>query len=236
MKKVFLMVFVSVLLFSCSPVIDGNGTITSETYVPISNFTKVSLDAAIDITILQGTQKSVTVSGSENLLEYFKITATGGVLRIGMKPENTYTNMDLTAVVVMPSVTEIIATHAGNILVDSFPTIGNLKLETSGSGNISTMNGLRIGTLTANIFNSGSIAVEGIVNNQNISITGSGNYDAFNLFSNNSYVNIQGSGIASVNAKILLDATISGSGNILYKREPEIQSNLTGTGTIIDAN
>ncbi len=236
MKKIIAFCILSLLLYSCATEIAGDGAISTQTYTPVTNFTKVSVDHDIDVTITQGAQKAVHITGYDNLLEHVKITASGGVLRIGMDNENTYTNMNLTAIVVIPSITEVSATHAGNISIETFPAISSLTLNTSGSGNIITMSGLSMSTLAAHITNTGSVTVSGSVDQQTIDITGSGNYDAFDLFSNTTTVNCIGSGDASVNAKILLDATIIGSGNILYKRYPEIQSTITGSGILIDSN
>ncbi len=225
-------------LFSCVGEIIGSGAVSTQTYTPVSNFTKVSVDHNIDVLITYGTTKKVHVTGYDNLLEHIKISATGGTLRIGMKDENTYQNMNVTATVVMPGFTELIVTHEGNITVDTlYPSnVPNLTLRSEGSGNIEFISDLSIGTLNAYMNNTGSIEISGLVMDQTILMSGSGDYHAFDLRSNNSTVDLSGSGNAEVNVKMLLNAIISGSGNISYKRYPSINSTLTGTGLLIDAN
>ena len=236
-KRILLLAcFISIILFSCTPEIAGSGSIITQTYTPFSNFTKVSVDADIDVTVTYGLQKSVKVTGYSNLMDHFKISASGGVLRIGMKTEYTYTNMNLTAIVVMPSITQLTVTNAGNISIDTFPTTPNLTLVAEGSGNISALTALRIGSLTTNISSTGSIDISGTVNDENVEISGSGNFNAYSLRSSNCTVNSMSSGNSYVNARVLLTALISGSGNVYYKTYPDTTSTITGTGTLIDAN
>lgn len=229
--------FVCLFLFSCSTEIVGEGGISTQTYTPASNFTKVSVDDDIDVRITYGTTKKIHVTGYDNLLENVKITATGGVLRIGMKPDYTYTNMNISAQVIMPSFTELSVTHAGNIEIDSFANdIPNLSLIVSGSGNVTALHHPNIGNLTANLSNSGSADINGHAKNQYINLTGTGNFTGFDCGSNTSTINITGAGNAEVSLKLLLTANISGSGNVYYKRYPDIVSTITGTGAVIDAN
>lgn len=227
----------SLFVFSCTPEITGSGSISTQTYTPVANFTKVSVDHAINVSITYGTQKNIYVTGYDNLLDYLKISASGGLLKIGMKTEYTYANMNLTANVVMPSFTELIVTNAGSISIDSFTNnIPNLILQTSGSGNIASLKNLSIGSLNANISNVGFIDIIGTVGMQSVNITGSGNYNAFGLYSDTTTVNSTTSGNAFVNAEFRLYAIINGSGNISYKGFPIIDSTITGTGILINAN
>jgi hypothetical protein len=233
----FIISLFALVLFSCSTEITGEGTIVTDTYTPGANFTKVSVDADIDVTITYGTTKKVYVTGYDNLLEYVKLSATGGVLKIGMKPDYTFTNMNLTAVVVMPTFTGLTVTNAGSIQVDSFAnTLPTVQLEISGSGNIEALHHPHITSLNANLTNSGSVQMNGFAGTQTLTMAGSGSYYGFNQYSNYSEIHISGNGNAEVNPKLLLDASISGAGNIYYKRYPQIISHITGTGVIVDSN
>jgi hypothetical protein len=225
------------LISSCSTEITGEGGIETQTYSVATNVTKVSVDDQINVKIMYGVYKKVHVTGYSNLLDYVKVSATGGVIRIGMKPDYTYSGMNITAIVEMPTVTGITATHAGNIEIDSFPnTLNNLLLTTSGSGNINAVAHLQIGALTVNMSNSGSIYLKGSAFNQDVQLSGSGNFDSFDLPVNSATITSSGTGNAFVNPKTDLNVTILSTGNISYKRYPIIISSITGSGLLIDAN
>jgi hypothetical protein len=240
MKKLIPVIILcfSLCLFSCAEEVEGSGNVVTQTYSPFSNFTKVSVDHAIDVTILYGTVKKVHITGYENLLDDVKISASGGVLKLGMDPDKTYTNMNLTAVVVMPTITELTVNHTGSITVDSFPEMmTTLNLHINGAGNIKALHHPWTGALNAYLNNSGSIDLNGTVSgDQHVEITSAGNFNAFDMGVNNSTLNITGTGNAQVSVKLVLNATISGSGNVEYKRYPTIISNITGTGSVINAN
>jgi hypothetical protein len=229
--------FFIIMISSCSTDITGEGAIIDETYSITTNVTKVSVDHDIDVRIKYGASKKVHVTGYENLLDYVKISATGGVIRIGMKPDYTYQNMNISAVVEMPTITAATATHAGNIEIDTFSTtLSTLSLTTSGSGNITSSAFLHVGTLSANISNSGSIDLYGYANSETIQLSGSGSFNGMGFYVSSATATNVGSGSISVNPKMYLDATIESSGNIYYKRDPIITSNITGSGLLIDAD
>jgi hypothetical protein len=232
-----LVIFFVGMISSCSTEITGEGTVNTETYSITTNVTKVSVDDDIDVVIKYGAYKKVHMTGYQNLLDNVKISATGGVIRIGMKPDYTYQNMNLTAVVEMPTITGVTATHAGNIEIDTFANaLPVLALTTSGSGNITSLGYLHLGTLTVTMSNSGTIDLLGSATSETVQLSGSGNYNAFGMYVNSATITNSGTGNADVNPKIDLNAIIQSSGNISYKRYPIITSNITGTGLLIDAN
>jgi hypothetical protein len=238
--KIYVYIFIGIIsfsLFSCATEISGEGDISTVTYSPGANPTKISVDHDIDVTVKYGTIKKVHVTGYKNLIDYVKISATGGVLRIGMKPDYTYTNMNLSAIIEIPYFSELAITHEGNIEVDTFyNAITNLNLIITGSGNITALHHLQANNLYADLKGSGSVLMNGSTYDEEILISGTGNFNGFKMYSSNCTVNISGDGNAEVNPKFLLSANISGAGSIFYKRYPVINSTLTGSGLVIDSN
>ncbi len=235
--RIYLSLLLILLASSCSTEITGEGAIIEQTYSITTNVTKISVDHQINTVVKYGVYKKVHVTGYENLLDYVKISATGGVIRIGMKPDYTFQNMNITAEVEIPTITGVTATHAGNIEIDSFPNAFNtLDLTSSGSGNITCLAQMEMDALTVNLSNSGSIYIKGKGTSENIQLSGSGNFDAFDFLVNSSTVTNSGTGHVMVNAKMDLTANILSTGNISYKHYPSITSSITGSGLLIDAN
>lgn len=79
---------------------------------------------------------------------------------------------------------------------------------------------------------SGITSLSGNVKNQEINISGTGEYKAKELQSNAATVEIDGSGLATVNVINQLNIIINGSGHVSYLGNPNIQQQVTGSGTV----
>jgi len=66
--------------------------------------------------------------------------------------------------------------------------------------------------------------------------TGTGSINAFNLEVDTCYVNLTGTGSCKVTVNELLDAVITGTGNVYYRGYPYIDSHITGLGRLISSN
>lgn len=69
-----------------------------------------------------------------------------------------------------------------------------------------------------------------------IDLSGTGNYYGFLMTVNRCEVNIVGTGVAEVTVIDELDVNIEGTGNVHYKGHPDLQSTISGSGKIINAN
>lgn len=85
-------------------------------------------------------------------------------------------------------------------------------------------------TLNTNIIGSGDSALHGVVNQQTISIQGSGSYHSQGLESQVTTVKITGSGDGEVWVTDALNVTITGSGDIMYRGNPAVTQTITGSG------
>ena len=67
---------------------------------------------------------------------------------------------------------------------------------------------------------------------QDVSISGSGEYNGEALTSRSARVNVSGSGDVVVNASDALDAQVSGSGNVRYVGNPSVTEKVSGSGSV----
>lgn len=67
-------------------------------------------------------------------------------------------------------------------------------------------------------------------------LMGSGSFYGFELNSNSSHIEIIGSGECRITTANQMEVIIEGSGSVYYKGQPVIESDITGSGTIVDAN
>ena len=69
-----------------------------------------------------------------------------------------------------------------------------------------------------------------------IDLMGTGSFKGFPIIVKDCRINIEGSGDCEVNVNEELDVRIKGSGNVYYKGIPSINTNITGSGTLISSN
>ena len=74
------------------------------------------------------------------------------------------------------------------------------------------------------------------VDQMKVSLEGSGSFFGFPLSASTAMVDIMGSGECEITVNNDLDVLIEGSGSVYYKGSPSIQSDITGSGRVVNAN
>jgi hypothetical protein len=111
-------------------------------------------------------------------------------------------------------------------------TVGDLqKVDLAGSGDI-VGSKLEGPVLAVSISGSGSATLSGAVEYFSASVSGSGSVNAADLKAKKVRVVVSGSAGMTVNATDDLDATIAGSGSVLYVGDPKVKQSVAGSGTI----
>jgi hypothetical protein len=110
-------------------------------------------------------------------------------------------------------------------------TAQKVTLGTNGSGDV-TVNALSADELRADVNGSGEYMLKGKVSRQNVSILGSGKYDAHSLQSSQAEISVIGSGDSQVWATETISASILGSGDVGYVGKPKITQQIAGSGDI----
>ena len=113
----------------------------------------------------------------------------------------------------------------------SAPDFQNITL--TGSGDIESENCLDLDNLKLKISGSGKINLCGMVDNLTASVTGSGDINSYGLNAKVVDASLSGSGNIKVTAEETLTIKISGSGDVYYKGNPQINSKVSGSGRII---
>lgn len=228
--------------------VDGSGKIVTQT-VDVSSFDRVSLDASGDVYIEQGDTESLTIEADDNILPLLESHVRGSQLILGARPNVSInpsqpivyrlTVKDMQAFALNGSgncfVEELEANDlnlsingSGNIAIDNL--VGDaLSLDLRGSGDIDIKE-LDAETVDASIAGSGDITLNGIAEDQEISIPGSGNYRAGELETTSTQITIHGSGDVTVWAKEQLRLDVDGSGDVQYYDNPTIDQSGNGSG------
>jgi hypothetical protein len=216
--------------------IHGSGTIVSQS-IDIQELNGIDLLGSFNVILKQGPVQKINAVGQQNIVDHLSYRIENGVWKIALQ-EGCYNDYQLTIELEVPSINELSVSGSGNIqIVDEFDSLENLNLFINSSGEIFANDSLYIASnLIIDISGSGSVTMIGSASDQTINISGSGNYNAFSMLSDAAVVSISGSGNCEVNVLNDLNVFLSGSGNIYYINSPLINSTITGSGVIINAN
>jgi Putative auto-transporter adhesin, head GIN domain len=190
--------------------ITGWGNISSETRTVVSTFNEIEVKDAINVFIKQGDSFKIVVKDYDNILPNLSTRVLGNRLIIDY--QDVWINRSEGEVTVtMPRLTDI---------------------DVKGSSEIGTIGSFKFDDLGINISGSANMIMAGSAKNLNLKISGSGNLRAYEMPCDSARITISGSGMGQVNVLKLLDVTISGSGDLIYKGNPSITTRISGSGRI----
>lgn len=187
----------------------GSGTLRSENR-DVAPFDAVQLRNALDVEIVIGPERRVSVEADDNLLTLIDTRVEGHRLVIDSHG-SWNTRRHCVVHVQVPSLREVQLDGSGDASIDGFDGDA-LDLEVAGSGDI-TAHG-RVGRLVA-------------------AVQGSGDLHLDTLTAQDARVRIAGSGDAAVRVAGELDAVVDGSGDIRYRGNPKrVRRRVNGSGSI----
>ena len=230
--------------------VEGMGsTVTVE--LDLDEVHSIIADGSYNITLEQAAEQRVLAVGQQNIIDDLNTNVNNGVWRMDLD-EDCYRNIDLTIRLFVPDINSIEINGSNDVVLNSFDSLDALVIETTGSGVIFQSGVLDIDGLfriqssgssdvTANfnaqrveveIAGSGNIKFSGSVEEFDIEISGTGDINAFDLDTKICDIDIAGAGDVDVSVSDTLNVTISGTGNVCYRGDPEVDSTITGSGEV----
>jgi hypothetical protein len=200
------------LLSGCmiSPGVQGSGKVASESRA-VSNLWRVKLSGMGNLDVQPGDADVLTVEAEDNLLPYIKTEVQDGLLNISIAPDtNLAPTLPITYHLTMRSLQALELSGVGNALVEDIHT----------------------GAFTARVSGAGNLRVTGQAERQDVQVSGAGTYEATALDSRTATVTVSGAGSARVMVTDLLDAHVTGSGDIEYIGAPAVERHISGVGAI----
>ncbi|MGL5818241.1 MAG: head GIN domain-containing protein [Phycicoccus sp.] len=187
----------------------GSGTTASDSRT-VGGFTTVRVDGAVDLVVTTGPLAPAEVQADDNLLELVSTTVEDDTLVVTTTKSYSTRNPG-TVTAQVPRLTGGTTSGSGDLRLTVTDT-ATVDVATSGSGDI---------------------VVDGAAGSAVLSTDGSGNVDASRLDTDEVTADTAGSGDIGVGSPDALDATSTGSGDIVYAHRPgTLTEKASGSGEI----
>ncbi|HVO74489.1 MAG TPA: head GIN domain-containing protein [Ignavibacteriaceae bacterium] len=217
LRNLLLIILPAILLIGCDEsstindnTIHGSGRIVSQ-FRTVDECTGINVKALGNLYLTQDTIQSVRIEADDNVIDDVISRKEGEILTVGFD-EGSYSDITL------------------NIYV-SIKNINSLSI--NGAGKIITQQPIDCDELTCFINGAGSINLKGSGNYLNCGINGAGDINTRELIVEKCKAVVNGAGSCTVYASEEIDASINGTGSIIYYGNPgNIKTSILGTGQI----
>ncbi len=207
--------------------------ITSQTR-EVHQFDGVELRGTGTIHITQGPEPALVIEAEPDTLDKIVTDVEGNTLVIRFKWFDALLAFKglgpIDIRVTTPNLRALRINGSGTVIGETPLATDRLFIGVSGSGKIAME--LVAEELRANISGSGDLKLRGAVKRQEIQISGGGDIEAADLHTEDTDIQIAGSGRARLFATERLDVTISGSGKVEYAGGAAVSQRISGSGSI----
>jgi hypothetical protein len=187
----------------------GSGVLASQTR-DVASFDAVALAGANTVLIRVGGAQSVVVRGDGDLLDRVTTRVQDGRLVIGTKGSFT--------------------SKSGMSVALTVPSLRSLSLDGSG---VIVVGGIDTPSLTVSLTGTGVIRAAGTATRLDVTLSGVGNAELAELVAADAYAVLDGSGRIALTATKSLNASVPGSGSIVYGGNPSVVTkSVTGVGSV----
>jgi hypothetical protein len=200
----------AILCASCiRPGVEGSGNVITESR-EVSDFNEIVLGGTGRVVVDVTGTESLTIEAEDNIMPLLETRVSNGRLRLD------------TSGSISPTV-EIVYTITAK-------TLDGLVISGSGVVDAEAVDSTHF---RVDISGSGDVVVEGTLSGLlSVSISGSGEFDGESLTAPEGQVDVTGSGNAVVDVADDLEVSVSGSGEVEYLGEPNVDSSVSGSGTV----
>lgn len=241
-KFLFSTLLVSVVLFTTSckqNVLHGEGA-TSTSSPVVSSFSEVSIELPLKatVTVQEGSQPGIQISGYTNVIEHIKARVESNSLILSSDLDETW-RIDgdgITVNISMPSITALSLSGAADADIHGNVTGRQFELETSGASTV-VIDNLNVDSFSSDVSGACNIEVKsGLTKKATYAISGAAKIKAFPLQTLETVTSISGAGKGEVSASQKLTVEISGAGDVKYKGNPAITKDISGAGSVTAVN
>ncbi len=183
----------------------------------LSSFSRVQVGEAIKVYLKKGSQESARIESTGVDADKILTNVSGDRLRIEMSSGN-HRNTSVTIWLTYRNIESLSISSAATVITEGVLKTEKLRLETSSAGDGEIE--IDVDELDVSVSSSGELTVTGRAMFQDVSVSSSGRYNAYELVCEEADVNASSSGSARVNTSKSIEASASSAGSIRYKGDP----------------
>lgn len=250
MRKLKITSMLAVLVFLFVAGIQAQTVTPSKKYITkelnnVSNFSSIMVSGSPDVEYRQssGSQTTVSIYGSDNLVDLLDVSTVNGILKVNIKKGVKILSGErrLKVIASSPSLTQVEIKGSADVYLKGTIKGADLNLSITGSGDIEAENlqytnlssflkgsgdidlkNVKATTVRTIVSGSGDVDIKGSTKWATLTVNGSGDISAEKLTADEVVATVAGSGDITCYASKKLDAKVSGSGDIEYKGSPSV--------------
>lgn len=200
----------------------------------VADFDRVVFEGIGELNVSLGTHESLTIEAETNVITRITTEVRSDILYIGYRGGvfglNVVPTRPIRYNLTMRSLQGLDLSGLGTINAGEIAT-DRLSVDIGGAGKV-TIRSLSADRLALTMSGLGACEVAGQVRQQDVLITGGGDYDAARLASDEAELTLTGLGKATVRVAEDLNVTITGIGGVEYYGNPRVSQNVSGLGRV----
>lgn len=208
---------------------DNSGKVSAQPK-SLAYFNKVVAAGIGNVYIIQGKDQSLAVKTDADLLPLISATVEDETLTLDFKGAAEHSRAEINYYLTIKDIKSIQSLTSSSIFIDEGIETDELFLEIKSFGEMTVK--LKVKQLTAKIQGAGKIRARGNSASQDIQIIGAGEYLGTELKGDDVAVDIQGTGVATVNANNNLKINIPKEGTVRYCGKPNITKEVSAKALI----
>lgn len=183
-----------------------------------------------EVTLVPGTDNSISISGSEEWIDRVKIEERGGKLSLTLSNKFDFRRSEMMRVTITYTETlhELVVTTGAELESDEVIVSKDLEI-TASAGGIADLE-VQTTWLRLRAHSGGMVELEGTADTQDVKVASGGEYEAYRLESQHADVRANTGGVAEIHVIQTLDASASTGGMVYYRGRPEILDKDTSLG------
>lgn len=216
---------VTALLAGCALLrtvsVTGSGNIVTLEEA-FTGFDKLDVSHGFEVDILQGETFHVLVRIDDNLEKELEVASRGGTLRIGLKPNRSYSlrNATLEATVTMPELTGLELSGGSRGTLTGFSSARALSVDLSGGSNL--RGNIEAGDARFELSGGSNATLAGSARDLTLKASGGSGADLSSFAVPNANVAASGGSQLAVNPSGRLDVDASGGSRVYYLGSPTL--------------
>jgi hypothetical protein len=232
------------ILVLCLFAVNGVMAQVTKKTLELPEFKSIYVNSNYTVYLKQTNKQEVTVEALTDIFTVSDIKVENGILLVNIerKPENPNKslwakiddiklNPTMKLYVSMKNISELQVNGGGKIVSENSLATNNLLLAVNGSGSMDV--DIKGEVLKTEVSGSGELDVRGYDTSMDVLMSGSGALNAFNCPVENAKVKVTGAGTCELNVTALIDAMVTGSGQVKHKGNTKnAQKKVYGSGSV----